>query len=361
MSLLIKIKFLVLSRHIVGHILIACAYNHYSSVTSNRWGGRTFDNEIIRCVNAYSPNIEKNRFRYFFLKVDIIWSYYRYKSTPAEYFLFDFQNITLDRRSQFLTNKHKDDVMRDKVGMGENWYLLEDKSKFYTKFQQFFDRDVLIYTDSTQIADLEKFCKKHATFIVKPLFGQCGRGILKIHMADFSNNAYNLSISLSKEGDCILEELIIQDPEFAALNDSSVNTVRLPTFMNSTGFHILKPFVRMGRKGSVVDNANCGGLFCVIDERSGELITDGYDLRGNKYSEHPDSKHKLKGWIIPKWKDLLKTAEEIHSTVPNYPYIGWDFALTEKGWVVIGGNWGQFDSESADKEGIKPKFDAMFD
>ena len=42
-------------------------------------------------------------------------------------------------------------------------------------------------------------------------------------------------------------------------------------------------------------------------------------------------------------------------------YIGWDCALSDKGWCLIEGNWGQFDSESADKEGIKQKFDSLFD
>ena len=47
--------------------------------------------------------------------------------------------------------------------------------------------------------------------------------------------------------------------------------------------------------------------------------------------------------------------------MPNYPYIGWDFALTQNGWVLIEGNWGQFLSEFSDREGIKESFDKLFD
>lgn len=53
-------------------------------------------------------------------------------------------------------------------------------------------------------------------------------------------------------------------------------------------------------------------------------------------------------------------AEEIHAMVPDQPYIGWDFALSDKGWMLVEGNWGQFMSEWADKEGIKDKFDYYF-
>jgi hypothetical protein len=41
----------------------------------------------------------------------------------------------------------------------------------------------------------------------------------------------------------------------------------------------------------------------------------------------------------------------------NHVYIGWDFTLTEKGWVLIEGNWGQFVGQYIDKEGIKKQFD----
>jgi hypothetical protein len=124
----------------------------------------------------------------------------------------------------------------------------------------------------------------------------------------------------------------------------------------------LKPVFRIGRKGKVVDNANSGGIVVVVDQKTGILKTNGVDMHGNFYEKHPDSNIVFKGYQIPKWTELLDLVEQIHRTeMPNYPYIGWDFALTDKGWVLIEGNWGQFLSEFADREGIKAKFDSMFD
>lgn len=42
--------------------------------------------------------------------------------------------------------------------------------------------------------------------------------------------------------------------------------------------------------------------------------------------------------------------------MPSHPYIGWDMALTEKGWVVIECNWGQFINQYADHIGRKKEF-----
>lgn len=42
---------------------------------------------------------------------DIIKCYYLYGSTPQEYFLFGFRDLSARRRSEFLTNQHKDRVI----------------------------------------------------------------------------------------------------------------------------------------------------------------------------------------------------------------------------------------------------------
>ena len=50
-----------------------------------------------------------------------------------------------------------------------------------------------------------------------------------------------------------------------------------------------------------------------------------------------------KGWRIPRWNELIETAENLfRECLPENKYIGFDFALTDNGWVLIEGNWGQF-------------------
>lgn len=251
--------------------------------------------------------------------------------------------------------------MISKVGKGENWDLLENKWKFYQKFHQYFHREAILFNSKLSIEDFTSFVTRHHDFICKPLEGQCGRGVEIIHAVDFGdiNKLYDYLHSFN--ADLMLEELIKQSPSMSYWNESSVNTVRLPMFHNHSGYHILKPCLRMGRKGAVVDNAGSGGVVAVIDEKTGILLTDCCDERGHFFSEHPDSKHPVKGWQVPRWNELIEFAKEVHSNIEYYPYIGWDFALTDDGWCLVEGNWGQFLSEFIDFEGIRKKFDRMFD
>ena len=191
----------------------------------------------------------------------------------------------------------------------------------------------------------------------KPLAASFGAGahVVKITKRDEAVAEFE---RLTKCGEWIVEDRIIQSKEMSAWNESSVNTIRLPCFLTRNGsFYALAPVLRVGRKGSVVDNAGGGGIIACIDEISGVITTNGKDEAGLEYIVHPDSCQKFKGWHVPQWKDLLTLAEEIHrNCLYKHRYIGFDFALTDKGWVVIEGNWGQFLNQYVDYRGIKNEF-----
>lgn len=327
------------------------------------WGGEIMVDAIKKSIEKFIPsqNLEFGTRYIRKLTSDIILSYLRYGAVPSEYFLFDFLHCNHKRRNSFLTLKHKDEVMIDKVGMGYNYDILDNKAMFYEKFKQYFIRDVCFVRNLQDFISFNNFVLKHPCFIAKPLNGQCGKGIRRINMCEYKS-AQMVYTQLCKEGTWICEELIIAAEEISKWHPMSINTVRINSFINSRGFFILKPVFRCGRGGVFVDNANSGGIFAVIDEETGLIKTDGVDMSGIVYKSHPESKIVFKGFLIPKWGELLSLTEKIHRTeMPDYPFIGWDFALTTEGWSLIEGNWGQFLSEYADKEGIKTKFDSLFD
>ena len=169
------------------------------------------------------------------------------------------------------------------------------------------------------------------------------------------NRAYQAMIDT--KSDWVVEEVIQQDQVMSQWNPSSVNTIRIPAFLTKKGFFILPPSFRTGLKGNVVDNAGAGGILANIDVASGEIYTDGVDERGHTFVSHPDSGMVFKGWKVPRWNELMSLVEEIHrNNMTSHLYIGWDFALTQQGWCLIEGNWGQMINQYADKIGRKDIF-----
>ena len=292
------------------------------------------------------------------LKEDIRNCYWRYLISPDEYFYYGCENSSDDKRKTFLTDKVMVRKLYEKTGEFAYRHDLRNKYNFYKKTAPYFNREVMSFDDSTTKDVFVEFAVRVRNLFVKVISKARGVGISS-HIIETKEQAEELFAKLNSSGaKYIIEEKIQQCKEFVAFNESSCNSVRLPTFLTKKGFFVLQPFFRTGRVGSIVDNAGAGGVFANIDVRTGVICSDGIDERGNYYKAHPDSKITFRGYQIPKWDELLKLAEEIHRTkMPNHVYIGWDFTLTEKGWVLIEGNWGQFVGQYIDKEGIKKQFD----
>lgn len=288
---------------------------------------------------------------------DIKHCYYKYLTTPDEFFLFGFnKNTNPSYRSSFLTDNYKVRCLLKTISEEKYVNDLCDKYNFFKIAKAYFNRGAMYVGSETGFGEFELFTEKYKDLFIKPLSDSFGRGAktVLIRSIDDTNRIYH---ELTSSGTWIVEERIMQCEETKMWNQSSVNSVRLPCFLANGNFNVLGPFFRTGRKGAIVDNAGGGGIFACIDAQTGSLISDGVDEMNRYYEVHPDSGLTFRGWLVPRWSELLEIAEKIfRDCFPTHRYIGFDFALTEKGWVLIEGNWGQFVGQYNDKVGVKEGF-----
>ena len=280
-----------------------------------------------------------------------------YNTKAEEYFLFGFRNLTPSQRDEFLPDWVRDTVMHKIVGLDVFTREIRNKYNFYQLLGQYFKRNVfLLPSGGGKYDDFERFALENRHLFMKRNSSSRGRGI-RCCEVQTKEDARKVWETLAKDSDdWIIEEKIVQVPETAQWNPTSVNTVRLPAILHDDKFTVIGPLFRTGRAGAIADNAGAGGIFACIDPQTGIICTDGIDKKGVYYEKHPNSGLQYKGWQVPKWKELLEFAEQIHREVPHHKYLGWDFALTEKGWVVVESNWGQFGSQYNDHIGLKKQF-----
>ncbi len=291
------------------------------------------------------------------LTFDIIKCWLQYEAMPYEYFLYDMRNSGDIKRATFLTDVFKDNTCTKLLDKKAFKKEIKDKYSFYQLMESFFGRKAFLVNSLVNEDAFVTFSVKTKSLFCKMVTGSRGKDAFAIDVPSAEAAKMLLSqLTENKEEEWIVEERIKQCREMAQWNGSSVNTVRIPSFLTKTGFKVLCPAFRTGRHGSMVDNAAQGGVVAGIDSKSGLLMTDGVDEKGNVYKNHPDSGFKFKGWQIPRWQELLKIAERAHRTIPHQKYIGWDFALTEEGWKLVEGNWGQMIGQYATKQGVKDLF-----
>lgn len=275
---------------------------------------------------------------------------------PSEYFLYRLENQGLRERKEWLSDWDRYFYLRHYL-KDKTFRQLLDKSFFYQLAKPYFHREICMINKERDAEAFLSFTRRHPRFIVKPIKGSLGANTF-ITSVGSEEEAKDFYQKQTENGSWLVEELIVQSKETAAWNESSVNTVRVPSFRTADGVCILQPFFRTGRKGSVVDNAGHGGVFAVFDPETGVITTDGVDEHGGRYECHPDSGKKFKGWQIPRWQQLKALVKEIHHSLPeHHRYVGFDFALDkDQQWVLIEGNWGQMVGQMAELKGIRRPF-----
>ena len=276
------------------------------------------------------------------LRRDMWYSFLLYHADFEEYFLFRFPRLSHEGRREFVTEAEKDELCLA-MSPEEVWRVIWDKWSAYGLFRKYYARDAVKADAGASYDDFRAFIEKHPRFIAKPRLESCGRGVTIYDAAAPDFDAESVFAELCGV-DVICEELIVQAEPLARLHPASVNTVRVATLVREDGsVEVLFTFLRMGRSGSIVDNGGAGGFVACVDKQTGVVVTPGVTERLYSTVCHPDTGVQILGLRIPRWEELLSLAREAALVYPAHPYISWDFALTDAGWVVVEANCqGQF-------------------
>ena len=217
-----------------------------------------------------------------------------------------------------------------------------DKHQFNRVFAAYVRRDWLYAPDHTD-EEIRSFLQRHAAIIVKPLSQSKGAGVHREETAELLQGNAEAFLQSARQEKLLLEELICQHPVLAAVNPSSVNTIRVCSARDRAGqVHIIGASLRGGGGGCVVDNLHADGVQYPVDVASGCILRGGVKHNGEKnILFHPSTGTKMIGLQIPHWDKILTTVQEAGKLLPNMRYIGWDIAVTEEGCEIIEANYGQ--------------------
>ena len=266
-----------------------------------------------------------------FYCMSMLWCYLRYGARPIDYVRFEYYKKNSHERNRYLTWGR---YMRMKPVFGMYNEATYGKVAEYKTFADYIHRPWIIADQNTLPQDIMDFISEHRVVFAKPNYGDQGKGVLKIQAED--KTAIEELLTKCKKGAFVVEGAIQNAPEIAAINPSSVNTVRAYTLLkkdNTT--EILGVMLRVGRMGSHVDNWGAGGVGYDFDVETGVCVGYGRDKKNNPYIFHPDSNMQMMGYKLPDYEKLKKTIVELSHIVPNARFVGWDIAITPDGYDLV--------------------------
>ncbi len=172
--------------------------------------------------------------------------------------------------------------------------------------------------------------KENGELIYKPAVESGGgRGILFFKKNDIDlikNIIYN-------EKDYVIQRVVKQHPEFNKFNESSINTVRVLSFLYEGDVHILYMVLRVGKEGMRVDNASGGGIQIVVkdDGRFSDYIVN----INNEEIKDNIIKEKFVNKQMPFYDKIKNEVIKLHPLISVFGLVGWDITVDETGNPIV--------------------------
>lgn len=205
--------------------------------------------------------------------------------------------------------------------------VLKNVNGFY-----FIDDEIFI-----EDAAIERVINESHQMVIKPsLDSGNGQNVVSFLIHNNKTNYNNLSVKelFNKyKKDFIVQKVVNQNEISKSLNPSSLNTLRVLSYLNHTGVHILSTIMRIGKKGVFTDNFESGGIGCGVDN-NGMLKEYGYFENGTRTTK-TDNGVLLKDFKVPSYNIILKQIEEMHLLIPYFRLISWDIGIDHSGMPLL--------------------------
>lgn len=305
---------------------------------AKRIGGKTlFVNRLNRCRKAAKRVHAITGENTDLLFVEIVYNWFRYGCSDEDFLTMEFYRKNSREKRRWLTSAKNNRYLYRTVYDDYARKVFDHKEYFDTVFKHMMRHDVLILKEASK-EQILAFLDKYEEVIVKPAGGACGVGIFKICKTD-DIAVRGLLARVHAGENLIMEQLIIQHPDMARMNPTSVNTLRIITMVDKTGqIHIINTLAKFGGSDSCISNTFGGGCCCHVNEETGIIDRPGKDIHGSSLFRHPVSKVVIPGFQIPRWNGAIEYARRLAAVVPSGRYIGWDIVVLEDGYDVIEGN-----------------------
>lgn len=266
------------------------------------------------------------------------WEQFNYK--PEKY----WYNIFLDKKDKIDPKYIPDDLYYgDLVPYFSNQQFRrfgEDKCYHYLWFSEFNRPKTIckniagVYYDSemniiTKLDAINLCTNYKDEIIIKPSIDS-GEGRLIEFIDGKRKNVYVIKECFDKIGaNFIVQEVIKQNEMLSEFNSSSLNTIRVISFLFDNKVHILSAIFRVGAKGERVDNVGAGGFACPIKEDG--TLSDRAVNRNAKWVEETKDGVTFKGKKLPAYDEIIDMIKEKHKHLAHFKLIGWDFSVDQDG------------------------------
>lgn len=259
----------------------------------------------------------------------------KYSASPNNYDKFQFYKLNASQRKTYVTYGISQRMIK-KFNNQDDIDYFEDKLKFAQTFKNEFKRDFLSVSEMT-FEDFSNFCKGKSKFICKPVDGSQGANIKVFHIEESNiKSTYNEIKDIFVQN-YMIEEWIPQHELLSKIYPNAVNCLRIITVFDGVEVSVLTGGVTFAISSEIA-NGSQPSIVAPVNFETGIIDKPAATFDSPLHDKHPTTNEQILGVKLPYFDEIMTMLESICRRVPTVGYIGWDFAISPDGPVLIEGN-----------------------
>lgn len=216
--------------------------------------------------------------------------------------------------------------------------ILEQPEQFYRTFRQFIRRPWCFSNSVSgpQFAETFEGCSR---VLYRPINGE-KKEIVEFSFSGYSALALHEKLLSMEPG--LVEACLVQHGELENLSPGAMAKIRIVTIAQEQAapssaepadiaYAVLRTGAGKGQNHQFYD----GGLFAVIDQETGTVVTDASDAECTRFVTHPRSGMEFRGFQIPMFREAVEMVQKAIRRTKAWGYLGWDIVITKEKPVLI--------------------------
>lgn len=285
------------------------------------------NNELLKAAKKVNKLVDKSLFS---IVLDILNCVKKYDISYDEYIYNEFFSMNTLQRESFISNAYNLKLV-NKYNDSNYEQLFNNRLEFNRSFKKYIKRNYILLNEDNYNEFID-FIVNKSKIIAKPIYKDSGisNEVFRINAKTDRKKLFN---KLIKNNLLLIEDYIVQDKELNKVFESSINSLKITTFLDEDKVHILNRVFFVGLD-NLTNSINNGSLYVLLDENGDTLYPAVYN-NSKRYTIHPKSKIDFNNFHFNKLDEIEKFVKKLSKKIPQVRYITWNITYNSKDIILI--------------------------
>ena len=258
----------------------------------------------------------KTSYLYTFLFFDTIWCYVRYGITYNEYRIFEYYNVSYDKRKTYISKRKYKKLLKKLVPM-DIINVIEDKKLFKSRLKDYIKNNIYDINEMS-FKEFEDFALNSKKILARSENKRLINSLKNYDISKYRSPAFALE-DIKNNKLYMVEKSISQHKLLNEINDLVL--INVVSVVNNKNVDAVTSSIKFKDNDHIITGC--------VNVQTGKIVGHFKDENGHNYGE------MFEGFEIPNYDDIMDLTLKLALELEEINQIEWTFAVGNRGSIYL--------------------------